>query len=118
MKRDKEFLRELLFEIESSEEGIHLVDFNFHSPPNELKKHYHLRLLCDSGYMVSNKEGSAYRLTAQGHDFIEAIRDDGIWEKTKKTVAETGGNATLEMVKVIAVGLLKNKISEHAGIEL
>ena len=32
------------------------------------------------------------------------LRDKGIWEKTKKAVTETGGNATLEMVKIIASG--------------
>ena len=67
--------------------------------------------------LTGTGEGT-YRLSNQGHDFIEAIRDKGIWEKTKKAVTETGGNATLEMVKIIASGFLKEKLSKHTGIEL
>ena len=119
MKRDNEYLRELLFNIESDEDYLYLVDVDLRVPPEERKKLYYILLLCDEGYVVPiGKRNETYRLTAKGHDFIEAIRDDGIWEKTKKAVTETGGNATLEMVKLIAVELLKKKISEHAGVEL
>ena len=56
----------------------------------------------DCLYQVSD---SAYRLTSQGHDFIEAIRDKGIWEKTKEAVAETGGNASLGNIKNSCIGI-------------
>ena len=48
---------------------------------------------------------------------MEAMRDEGIWKRTKDVVAETGGNAALEIVKAIAVGLLKQKIAKHTGLE-
>ena len=117
MKRDNEYLRGLLFEIESNEDDLYFVTVTMGMSAEERKEFYHIQLLCDDGYVIQVSE-DGYRLTAQGHDFIEAIRDEGIWEKTKKAVTETGGNATLEMVKIIAVGLLKKKISEHSGIEL
>ena len=120
MKRDNEFLRELLFKIESNEGDFYIVDaVDLRMPPEERKEYHHIQLLCDNGYVVLTGTGKdTYRLTSQGHDFIEAIRDKGIWEKTKKAVSETGGNATLEMVKIIALGFLKEKLSKHTGTEL
>ena len=50
----------------------------------------------DAGY-ITEESNEVYRLTSQGHDFIESIRDEGIWNKTKAMVSETGGNATLEI---------------------
>ena len=59
-----------------------------------------------------------FRMTNQGHDYLDAIRDNGIWTKTKAAVAETGGSATLEIVKALALGFLKKKIETHTGIQL
>ena len=84
---------------------------------NSIKKWYHVQLLCDDGYLCKIND-MGYRLTSQGHEFIESVRDEGIWNETKKLVVETGGNATIEIIKKLALGLLKKKISEHAGIEL
>ena len=84
---------------------------------DEEKKWYHLQLLSDSGYLIQENE-SAYGLAAEGHDFIESIRDEGIWNQTKSAVAETGGTATLELIKDIGLGCVKKKLSEHTGIEL
>lgn len=59
-----------------------------------------------------------FTVTWQGHDYLDAIRDDSIWKKTKKAVIETGGNATLEITKALALGFLKQKIEKHTGITL
>ena len=119
MKSDNEYLRKLLFNIEGGEDYLYSVDVDLRVPPEERKELYYILLLCDERYVVpTGNRNETYRLTAQGHDFIEAIRDEGIWEKTKKVVSETGGNATLEMVKIIASGFLKEKLSKHTGIEL
>lgn len=117
MKRDNDYLRELLFEFESKS------DYLIHAHPSlcdteaDKKWLHHIRLLDDYGYLSEINEG-VYRLTAYGYDFIDSIRDDGVWEKTKKAVAETGGNATVELIKSIASGFLKEKLEKHTGLEL
>lgn len=118
MKRDNDYLRELLFEFERSNDDYLKCILNTYGKSDEqMKEYYHVQLLCDDGcvYQVGDH---TYRLTSQGHDFIESIRDKGIWEEIKEVVAEKGGNATLEMIKIIAKGLLKKKLSEHADIDL
>jgi len=117
VKRDADYLRELLLEFERQDDWL-IVDFHTLSPAPELRKRgHHIELLCDAGFMVQVSD-SGYRLTNQGHDYLQAIRDEGIWAEAKRAVAATGGSATLEMVKNIALGFLKKKISDHTGLAL
>ena len=125
MKRDIDYIRELLLELESCESVIMYVMGDkwsdsdnddaklsrLYDKEND-KKSYHIRLLQEAGYH------DIFHLTWEAHEFIEVIRDQEIWEKTKRAISETGGNATLEMVKNLAEGFLKQKISQHSGIEL
>ena len=100
MKRDDDFLRELLFKIEERENGFDYV----RTMGEDSKKLDHLRLLCDQGY-ICEESANVYRLRSQGHDYIEAIRDDGIWAKTKDAVAKAKSYVTLENIKTITIGL-------------
>ncbi|RBI77534.1 hypothetical protein DQW77_00595 [Roseovarius sp. TE539] len=107
----------MLFEFEEQEDFL-ILDRNVIGASQEDRRwQYHLNLLADQGLVTPVAEGT-YRMTTQGHDFLEAIRDEGLWRETKKAVAETGGNATLEIVRALAVGFLKKKISQHTDIPL
>ena len=120
MKRDNDYLRDLLFKIESNDGYLIFVPLTFGMSDEQQNEYYHVQLLCDAGYLVTLREteNSGYRLTSQGHDFIDTIRDKGIWEKTKAAVTETGGNATIEILKTLAHEFLKKKVADHTGIEL
>lgn len=48
-------------------------------------------------------EGHIERLTWAGHDYLDAIRNKGVWAKTKKLVADKVGSAPLEVFKAVAV---------------
>ncbi|KIC40124.1 hypothetical protein RA27_14925 [Ruegeria sp. ANG-R] len=58
-----------------------------------------------------------YKITWAGHDYLDSVRDKGIWEKTKRALVETGGSASLEVVKILAIGFAKTKLSKHTGVE-
>ena len=120
MKRDNDYLRSLLFKIESIDGYLISIPLTYGMSDEQQKEYYHVQLICDAGYLVKLRDtkNSCYRLTSQGHDFIDAIRDKGIWEKTKAAVAETGGHATIEILKTLAHGFLKKKVAEHTGIKL
>ena len=117
MKRDDEYLRQLLFEIEADAEGSFSVQHYMSMPPEVEKKNYHVELLCDAGHLTRVSR-SSYRMTNAGHDFLNAIRSDSIWKQTKDALAKIGGNATLDIMKQLAVGYLKKSLSEKTGIEL
>jgi len=111
--------RKLLLEFERQDDWRILDERNTDGPSSseESKREHHIDLLCDNDYMVK-LSSRAYRLTNHGHDYLQAIRDEGIWAETKRAVAETGGSATLEMIKNIALGFLKKKISDQTGLAL
>ena len=117
MKRDDDLIRKLLLECEASEEWLFpmpglLID----SSKDEEIKRYHLLLLSDAGFLTKPASGT-FRLTAQGHDFLDAIRSEDIWKKTKDGAAKIGG-MTLDILKAVAIELFKQKVAEELGIPL
>ena len=113
MKRDNDLIRKILLDLESDTDWVGLPSDDGEDSDREL---YHYKLLCDAGLLTQEEFG--FRLTNAGHDFIEAMRDEGIWKKTKDAVAQTGGNATLEIVKQIATEFLKKQIKDRTGLDV
>ena len=82
MTRDDDLLRQMLFDFEASKDYLILDRKSLGMSEDERKWQHHLDLLCDQGF-VRQISSSGYRLTSAGHDFINAIRSDTAWEKTK-----------------------------------
>ena len=116
MKRDDDFIRAMLLKIEASNEHHFVLKRTLSKTDEEKKREYHLEILSDKGFVHFDRD--VFRLTSAGHDFLDAVRDDSIWKKTKETIKSSGGNATIEIVKSLALGFLKEKISKHSGIAL
>ena len=108
MKRDDDLMRDLLLEFEQQDDWLLLLPQTLDMSQAERERIGHVYLLCDAG-LVSPYGKHTYRITNDGHDFLEAIRDEGLWQKTKDTVSETGGNATLEIVKALAIGFFEKE---------
>ncbi len=101
MKRDPDLIRDLLDYIEKNHDGVNSITSNEikFKDYDEIQIAYHLSLLRDAG-LILGKGTSAFkgpplwiisRLTNDGHDFIEAARNDTAWKKTKDKMAEAGG---------------------------
>lgn len=116
MPRDDDLMRSLLIQIEESEGDHQIINKKLSRTEEEKKELYHLKLLRDQGFVKF--EGDTFRLTNSGHDFVQAIKDDTVWRKTKNAIAETGGSATIEIIKAVAVAYLKDQISKHTGLKL
>ncbi len=118
MKRDDDLIRELLLKYEAVDDWLLMLPAqSLSAKPEQRRELGHVLLMSDEGLVAEVSEGM-FRLTSAGYDYLEAIRSDGIWSDTKAVIAETGGNATLEIVKRLAVGFLKKKIEQHTDIEL
>ena len=116
MRRDDDYIRELLREFEAAPDYLVLSVLTLAGGEEQRKRHYHIGLLCDAGLMVQINE-HAFRMTSQGHDFLDAIRNDTIWNRTKAGAAEIGG-ATLSMLGDIAVAYLKQRAAATLGLSL
>lgn len=76
-----------------------------------------MKLLAEAGLIEVIDAGSASSLyffanslTWQGHEFLDAARDDTRWERAKKTALEKGGAMTFELLKAILVRLMTDAV--------
>jgi hypothetical protein len=110
MKRDWDIIRLILTKIESDSNGkvYQLSDFSENDPAIIS---YHMELLLQAclieGSMNKHLGPGPYdfmarRLSWGGHDFIDAIRNDKVWKKTKDNFLSKGIDMTFELVKTVA----------------
>ena len=57
----------------------------------------------------------AERLTWNGHEFLDAIRSDTIWQKTKSSFLSKGLSMTFDLVKSVAVEVASAYLKTSAG---
>lgn len=119
MKRDWEIIRAILTKIEDDvscqKKFLYLSDFN----KNTLDERYaiaeHMRLLIDAQLVreeMSQRLGvnvvsgfTAKGLTFSGHEFLDVIRNDTVWNKTKETFKTKGLYMTFDLIKTVAGGV-------------
>jgi len=127
MKRDMDFVRDLLLKIEEldPENSLDLIDSSA-SKPEKHKLYEHLKMLIEEADLVRGEEEDSIGfdpqwynlgLTWQGHEYLDNIRDPEIWRKTKEEATKLGG-FSLELVGALAKGLLKKQIEKHTGVEI
>lgn len=122
MKRDWDVVRLILTKLEELPDPLSTLTYiDFYAddrikPDADLTEldrqvSYHMELLIEAGLVVGTmddavtlyaKEFRAYRLTWAGHEFLEAIRNDTVWNKTKDTFASRGLDMTFETIKAVA----------------
>lgn len=121
MKRDTDLVRDLLMAIAEdphcdgtrwfgidSPDDLHITGHSLHEVL------YHLTLLIEAGF-IKGKIGidalAINRLTWDGHEFLDNIRDAGIWGKTKERLKG------LPSVAISVIGeIAKAEVKKHLGL--
>ena len=117
MKRDDDLIRRLLLDYENDEDWLLLVPGDTSSASaEERREHGNVLIMMDEGLLAPVGRGTM-RLTAQGHDYLAAIRDEGVWKKTKDVATGVGG-VTLGIMKEISIAYLKQLVAERFGVKL
>jgi hypothetical protein len=123
MKRDWDTIRRILTMIEDlpdTSSGISLRDF---SEDERESIAHHVTLLFDAGLIsgsLSRELGRAptsftcNRLTWKGHEFLDSIRSDTVWQKTKDKFKEKGLDMSFELIGSVA----KSIAGPLLGLEL
>ncbi|MFM5147324.1 DUF2513 domain-containing protein [Aeromonas rivipollensis] len=121
MKRNWDTVRDLLTRLEDEEftdQPLRLACFQ--NSPERDSISYHMELLIEAGLVqgyMSKELGSwpadfvAERLTWSGHEFLDAIRNDTLWNKTKAKFASEGLGMTMELVKTFALSTATKMLS-------
>lgn len=112
MKRDDDYLRELLLELEAGDDWMHLSVQTLGDSAEEAKRHFHILMLMDAGFLAPmTAKMQTFRITNTGHDFLAMIRSDDAWSKVKATGSKLGG-ASVQMLYRIAEGYARQKLAD------
>ena len=123
MKRDWDTIREILTTLENntSSNNIQLSDF----PSQEAENiSYHVELLLEANLVdgemdeILGREPSDFdisRLTWNGHEFLDSINNDTVWNKTKKSFASNGISMTIELIKSVAADATTSILKSSLG---
>ena len=131
MKREMDILRDLMLILEAlpiRAGGMVSIPYDDQiftvSGYSEEQIIYHLRQLVESGFIDSanaqsmSMGGFSFQgLTPSGHDFLDSVRDSEIWNKTKEGASAAGG-FSLDLLKDLAKGFVKQQIKKHTGIDV
>ncbi|MCE5232469.1 MAG: DUF2513 domain-containing protein [Mizugakiibacter sp.] len=122
MKRDMELVRKILLALESGQANLPIDGYD-----DDIIR-YHKALVIEAGLAdgstlktgVGSREVPAdvmlTKLTWAGHEFLDTVRSDSVWAKTKQTFASKGLDMTLDLVKSVASSIATGLIRGAAGI--
>lgn len=119
MKRDMDLVRCILITLSNSDERVRSDDPVFEGYSRQLVG-YHFQILDEAGLIDAvvcggdddpYRSAFAYRLTWEGNDFLDSVRDEAIWKRVRSAVVEAAGGASLDVVKSIAPTLVAEAIS-------
>lgn len=123
MKLDKELVREILLAVEAHNEALGWMNLKVEGRADK-DVSYHVMLLDEAGLLSGVSLGGLNqfkwqpkRLTYQGHEFLETVRDGEVWRRTKEG-AETVGGAGLGMLVELGKAYGKQIFKERLGIDL
>jgi hypothetical protein len=116
MQRDIDLIRKTLFEVEKKDTPTGWIDIEVDGYSKE-QIAYHVKLLAEAGYLeaknLTNKDGFDWQpvsLTWQGHDFLDAARDNNIWNKAKKHLGNKLKSVSFEVLKCLLVSYGKQTL--------
>lgn len=117
MHRDLSLIRQIMIAIEASTDvwGASLPTIEGHTKDQVA---HHVGLLCQAGYVTASDPGllgerdyEQIHLTWQGHEFLDALRDETVWKKVKEKVKSAGGSLSFELVKAIGMAAAKEALN-------
>lgn len=130
LKLNNECVRDILLEIESRQNVLfenfsydQLQKFDSFSKYGHDQFFYCLYRLREANYIdfnnrIINSEINALfvsKITWSGHQFLDNIRDDEVWKKTKKTVSKFS-SVSVSILSTISSNVLSQLIKNSLGV--
>lgn len=118
MKRDLELFRSILLKIEEANGPISITDLSNNNEEYPLIS-FHVQLLLDAQYIeaivfktlgVRYQDFNIARLTNAGCDYLDAVRNDTIWNKTQEKITSIVGSTSLDVTKAVAIAVAKTML--------
>lgn len=115
MKRDMDIIRALMLSVETNDKSLV-------TPYSAEQLAYHVELLRDAEMVeaavsyrseLGTKIPHFYqisRLTWKGHEHLDAMRDESVWNKAKETILKKGGSWTFDLLKEALAQIIANQV--------
>jgi hypothetical protein len=112
-------IREILLKLEAANTPNTVLDAKNLPPYPEQEVAYNMRLLHDAGYVKGNilesSDGGGLiasalvrSLTNSGHELLDTIRSDTVWNKVQETFKEKGVEMTFDLVTTAGKRIMEN----------
>ncbi len=130
MKLNHDCIRDLLLYLEDTLTLGNCLKISYAAEDSFLPSHsiddirYTALKLTEAGYIDTKSinfidsripEIRILSITYQGHQFLDNIRDDGVWKETKK-IASQVSSASIKILSDIAAQVISNIISKQMGL--
>ena len=114
LKLDNDLVRIMLLQVETDTDGHTNYEIESYCearfPEYETNTTtYHMKYLIDAEF-VQAKNGAFRDITPAGRDFLNNVRNEGVWEDTKKAIKPLGSVA-LNIVSEIAASIIKKTLN-------
>ena len=122
MKRDMELVRELLLYFEAKPDfKVVMPDQVEISGRAQQEVHYNILLVCEAGLLTCERVESPttpsrlvnafpFGLTWSGHEFLDAARNDGLWQQAKRRLGAEGLGLGFGLLQALLVSLAKQQL--------
>lgn len=121
MKRDLELVKKILEYYEAKDTWRHDKELQIEGYSLD-ETQYNLQIMYEGGFInaepISTENGRLhgllpFRLTWEGHEFLDSIRDKKVWSKIKSLAVAKGGQLSFELVKQFAAKLSEAELLKH-----
>lgn len=111
MERNWDTIREILIKLEKLDPKTGALQLGDFDSDRAYEYSYHVELLIEARLIQGQMSKTlgrraqnflAERLTWEGHEFLDAIRSDTVWNKTKTSFVKGGLSMTFDLVKGVA----------------
>ena len=119
MQRDMDLIRDLLMRIEDLDHPRAMVDELVREGEDRDRVVYHMELLHEAGLfngrlLESGSHGVldivVNRLTWQGHEFLDAARNEPVWREAKALMKDKLVSLPFEIVAQLVVQILRGQM--------
>ena len=116
MRRDMDLAREIVLALEGHDSYTGFQNIGVEGYTED-QVSYHVMLLNEAGLIeavdLSTMSGVSWkpvRLTWEGHEFLDASRDESRWSKAKSALAKVGGGLAYEVLKDFLISSMKQAV--------
>jgi hypothetical protein len=115
MQRDLDLIRDILLQVEKLPCPAHWYEIAIPGRSRE-QLCYHAKLAHDAGliearFLTGSTIFTVHRLTNEGHEFLDAARENTIWKRAKETVASSTGILTVVAPKTALTLIVQKAVA-------